>query len=124
MLLTLLLTVAIHGLVGVFGQTGAPGVSLGRPLRRPRRSEIDRVTPPLRPKPVRESVRLGVGYHSQVYTRWGRSQGYLKSTDPGLSTGGGQGGKDQGGTGPSDFQSHKQKFVFNKRTIKVCVSCS
>ena len=66
MLLALLLTVAIHSLVGAFGQTGAPGMSLGRPLRRSRRSEIDGVTPPLRPKPVRESVRLGMGYHSQM----------------------------------------------------------
>ena len=30
----------------------------------------------------------------------------------------------QGGLGPSHFRSNKNKCVFNKRTIKVCVSCS
>ena len=33
-------------------------------------------------------------------------------------------GGGQGGPSPSSYQSHKQKCVFNKRTIKVCVSCS
>ena len=30
----------------------------------------------------------------------------------------------RGGQGSPNFQSHKQNCVFNKRTIKVCVSCS
>ena len=29
----------------------------------------------------------------------------------------------RGGQGSSNFQNHKQKYVFNKRIIKVCVSC-
>ena len=30
----------------------------------------------------------------------------------------------QGGPGPSNFWKNEKKCVFNKRTSKVCVSCS